>query len=133
MNKNTTTLKDTYGTAYNNYKKGNFKIAETLCYKMLSIDPNFIQSKILLANISAKNRDFIKTKKLLNEAFDMDPNNVSVLNNLGTACRELGETKNAVSYYKKVIKIDPNNPNAYYNLGATCYDLKQFKEAKVYL
>ena len=90
MNKNTTTLKDTYGTAYNNYKKGNFKIAETLCYKILSIDPNFIQSKILLANISTKNRDFIKTKKLLNEAFDMDPNNVSVLNNLGTVYRELG-------------------------------------------
>ena len=112
MNKNSTTLKDTYGTAYNNYKKGNFKTAEILCYKILSIDPNFIQSKILLANISAKNRDFTKTKKLLNEAFDMDRNNVSVLNNLGTACRELGDIKNAVSYYKKVIKIDPNNTNA---------------------
>ena len=48
MNKNTTTLKDTYGIAYNNYKKGNLKTAETLCYKILSIDPNFIQSKILL-------------------------------------------------------------------------------------
>ena len=133
MNKNTTTLKDTYETAYNNYKKGNFKTAETLCYKILSIDPNFIQSKTLLANISAKNRDFIKTKKLLNEAFDMDPNNVSVLNNLGTVYRELGDVKNAVSYYKKVIKIDPNNTNANYNLGATCYDLRQLKEAKIYL
>jgi Tfp pilus assembly protein PilF len=101
MNKNTTTLKETYGTAYNNYKKGNFKTAETLCYKILSIDPNFIQSKILLANISAKSKNLIKTKKLLNEAFDMDPKNVTVLNNLGTTCRQLGEIKNAISYYKK--------------------------------
>ena len=133
MEKNTTSLKDTYGNAYENYKKGNLKIAETLCYKILSIDPNFIQSKLLLANISTKNRDFIKTKKFLNEAIDMQPNNVSVLNNLGTVCKELGETKNAVSYYKKVLQLDPNNTNAYYNLGATCYDLKQLKEAKSYL
>jgi len=133
MEKNTTSLKDTYGNAYENYKKGNLKIAETLCYKILSIDPNFIQSKLLLANISTKNRDFIKTKKFLNEAIDMQPNNVSVLNNLGTVCKELGETKNAVKYYKQAIKIDPNNANAYYNLGAICYDLKQSKEAKVYL
>ena len=44
--KNTTTLKDTYGAAYNNYKKGDLKAAEILCYKILSIDPNFIESKI---------------------------------------------------------------------------------------
>ena len=48
MNNNTTTLKDTYMTAYENYKKGHLKNAETLCYKILSIDPNFLQSKILV-------------------------------------------------------------------------------------
>ena len=47
MNKNITTLKDNYGTAYENYKKGNFKTAEKICYKILSIDPNFFQSKLL--------------------------------------------------------------------------------------
>jgi len=100
---------------------------------MLSIDPNFIQSKLLLANISAQNKDFIKAKKLLKEVIDIQPNNVSALNNLGTACKELGEIKNAVDYFKKVIQIDPNNTNAYYNLGATCYDFKKLHEAKNYL
>ena len=133
MDKNITTLKDTYKTAYDNYKKGSFKVAETLCYKILSIDPNFFQSKLLLANISAKNRDFIKTKKLLDEVIEIQPDNVSALNNLGAACKELGEIKNAVSYYKKVIKINPNNANAYYNLGAICYDSRQLRAAKVYL
>ena len=133
MDKNITTLKDTYGSAYENYRKGDLKTAEMLCYKILSIDPNFIQSKLLLANISAKNKDFIKTKKFLNEAINIQPKNVSALNNLGTVCRELGETKDAVGYYKKVIEIEPNNTNAYYNLGAICYDLKQLREAKKYL
>lgn len=133
MEKNTTTLKDTYNTAYDNYKKGSFEAAETLCYKILSIDPNFIQSKLLLANISAKNKDFIKTKKLLVEVIETQPENLSALNNLGTVCKELGEMKNAVSYYKKAIKINPNNANAYYNLGAISYDSRQLKEAKAYL
>tara|TARA_B100000029_G_scaffold284176_1_gene277858 strand:- start:618 stop:2387 length:1770 start_codon:yes stop_codon:yes gene_type:complete len=131
--KNTQTLKDTYGAAYNNYKKGDLKAAEILCYKILSIDPNFIESKILLANISAKNRNFNETKKLLVEANKQEPKNISVLNNLGTVCRELGETKNAVDYFKKAIEIDPNNANSYYNLGAIHYDVKKFKEAKTLL
>ena len=131
--KNTTTLKDTYGVAYNNYKKGDLKAAEILCHKILSIDPNFIESKILLANISAKNRNFNETKKLLVEAKELEPKNTSVLNNLGTVCRELGEIKNAVDYYKKVIEIDPNNANSYYNIGAIHYDAKKYKEAKTYL
>ena len=131
--KNTKTLKDIYGDAYNNYKKGDLKAAEILCYKILSIDPGFIESKILLANISAKNRNFNETKKLLVEANEKEPKNISVLNNLGTVCRELGEIKNAVDYFKKAIEIDPNNANSYYNLGAIHYDVKKYKEAKTYL
>ena len=131
--KNTTTLKDTYGVAYNNYKKGDLKAAEILCHKIISIDPNFIESKILLANISAKNRNFNETKKILVEAKELEPKNTSVLNNLGTVCRELGEIKNAVDYYKKAIEIDPNNANSYYNIGAIHYDAKKYNEAKNYL
>ena len=133
MNKNNPTLKDTFGTAYQNYRKGDLKTAETLCYKILNINPNYLETKILLANISAKKKNYIQAKQLLNEAIDMEPNNVIILNNLGTACRELGELKNAIDYYKKAIQIEPNNANAHYNLGASCYDLKQLKEAKSYL
>ena len=94
MKENTTTLKDTFIKALQSYQKKNFETAQTLCYKILSIDPNHFESKTLLANISAKNRDFSQAKQLLNEAVDMRPNDVSVLNNLGTACKELGELKN---------------------------------------
>ena len=133
MNKNNLTLKDILVAAYQNYKKGDFKTAEILCYKILNINPNYLEIKILLASISAKEKNYTQSKQLLNEVIDIEPNNVSVLNNLGTACKELGELKNAIDYYKKAIQIDPNNANAHYNLGATCYNLKQLKEAKSYL
>ena len=118
MNRNSTTLKETFEIARQNYSERNFKTAETLCYKILSIDRNHFESKTLLADIFSKTGDFNKAKKLLNEAIDMAPKNVIILNNLGTACKELGELKNAIGYYKKAIQIDPNNANAQYNLGA---------------
>ena len=116
MNKNKQTLRATFETARQNYTKKDFKTAETLCYKILSIDQNHFESKALLADIFSKTGDFNKAKKLLNEAIDIQPHNVSILNNLGTTCKKLGETKNAIGYYEKVIQIDPNNTNAYYNL-----------------
>ena len=110
MQKSKTTLKHTFVEALDNYKKKNFKAAEILCRKILSIDRNDFESKVLLANMSAKNRDYKQAKQLLNEANDVRPNNVSVLNNIGTACKNLGELKNAISYNygrkkeKKIIK-----------------------------
>ena len=116
MNKNSPTLKKTFETARKNYIKKDFKAAETLCYKILSIDHNHFESKALLADILSKVGNFSKAKEFLNEAINIQPNNVSILNNLGTLCKGLGEIKNATSYYKKVIQIDPSNVNANYNL-----------------
>ena len=49
-----------------------------------------------------------EAKELLSKANEIKPNNLSVLNNLGTACKELGDLKKAVSYYEKVIRIRTN-------------------------
>ena len=133
MNRNSPTLKETFESARKNYIKKDFNAAETLCYKILSIDNNHFESKALLADIFSKIGDFNKAKKLLNEAIEIQPNNVSILNNLGTACKKLGETKNAIDCYEKVLQIDPNNTNANYNLGITSYALKELKKAKNYL
>ena len=39
MNKNNPTLKDTFGTAYQNYRKGDLKPADILCNKILNFPP----------------------------------------------------------------------------------------------
>ena len=70
MNRNRSTLKETFETARQNYIKKDFKTAETLCYKILSIDHNHFESKALLADIFSKTGDFNKAKQLLNEAAD---------------------------------------------------------------
>ena len=108
MKKNSLTLKETFLTAIEEYKKKNFKKAETICYKILSIEPNHFDSILLLATISAMSRDFSNAKELLLKAIELQPKNVSALNNLATSYKELGDIKEAENYYEKVIKICKN-------------------------
>ena len=46
------TLKDNFVEAYKNYKNKNLKVAENICNKILSIDPNHTDSLFLLATIT---------------------------------------------------------------------------------
>ena len=126
MNKNNPTLKEIFATAYINYKKKDLNAAENSCYKILNIDPNHFESICLLSDIAAANRNFNKVKELLNKAIEIQPKNVSILNNMGTACKELGQIDTSIKFFEKVLKIDPKNTNAHYNLGAAFYKLKEF-------
>ncbi len=130
MNKNQTTLKETFLIAYQSYKKKNYEEAKAICYKILNIDPNHFDSIILLANLAALNRNFKEAKKLFLQANEVQADNASVLNNLGTTCKELRELDEAIDYYEKVIQINPDNTAANYNLGLIYHERKKLNEAK---
>ena len=63
---------------------------EKIYKKILSIDKNHFDSISLLANIFGVNGDYTKAKEFLNKAIKIQPNNTSILNNLGTASKEMG-------------------------------------------
>ena len=130
MNTKKLTLKDTFVVALNNYKEKKFSVAEDLCNKILSIDSDHFDSLALLSNMYALKKNYKKAKDLMIRADKIKPNNLSVLNNLGTACKELGDNKGAIGYYEKIIKINPNHTNAQYNLGIMFYNLREYKKAK---
>tara|TARA_Y100000590_G_scaffold279132_1_gene313426 strand:- start:686 stop:2449 length:1764 start_codon:yes stop_codon:yes gene_type:complete len=123
-------LKETFAVALENYKKKNFLVTENLCNKILSIDSDHFDSLVLLSNIFAMKADFNKAKEFLFKANEIKPNNLSVLNNLGTAFKELGDIKTSMSFYEKIIKINPQHTNAQFNLGVAFYNLKDLKKAK---
>ena len=124
MNKNNRSLKTIFIEALEHYRKRDLKTAEIVCYKILSIDSNHFDTISLLASIFAVNRNFDKAKELLEKAIKIQPENVSILNNLGTAYKELGKSKEAINFYQKVLGIDPNHANANYNLGLEFYNKK---------
>tara|TARA_B110000438_G_scaffold3049_1_gene3151 strand:+ start:1093 stop:2856 length:1764 start_codon:yes stop_codon:yes gene_type:complete len=133
MEKNTQPLKKIFIEAIEHYKKRDLKAAEVVCYKILSIDQTNFDSISLLANIFAINNDYIKAKEFLLRAAELQPKNKTILNNLGTASKELGELEKAINFYQKVLEIDPNHTNANYNLALIFYKSKELIKAKKYL
>ena len=133
MNKNKQSLKTIFVEALGHYRKKDFKTAEVFCYKILSINSSHFDSISLLANIFAINRNFDKAKEFLEKAIEIQPKNTTILNNLGTAHKELGKPKEAINFYQKVLEIDSNHPNANFNLGIVFYKFKELKKAKNYL
>ena len=123
MNKNNQTLKETFAKALESYKKRDFKNAEIYCYKILSIDPNHLDSMSLLANIAAISKNFNKAIELLNKLVQIHPNNIIAIHNLGSAYKDLGKLDEAIKYYKKVLEKEPLHTNAHYNLGMVFYKL----------
>ena len=128
--KSNLSIKENFLIAVENYKKNNFLIAENICNKILSIDAHHFESLVLLSNIFAINRNYVKAKDFLIKANKIKANNLSVLNNLGTAFKELGNLKEAVSFFEKVIKMNPDHTNANYNLGIIFFNATEFKKAK---
>ncbi len=133
MKKNGETLKATFAGALVKYKKGEYKDAEILCNKILSIDPFHFDSLSMLANINGAYRNFEKAIEFLNKAKEIQPKNTIVIHNLGSAHKEIGKLKEAVDFYNKVLEIDPNHVNANYNLGLVFQKQSDLKKAKNYL
>ena len=133
MNKNKQSLKTIFAEALEYYKQKDFKTAEIFCYKILSINSNHFDSLSLLSNLFAINRNYNKAKEFLEKASKIQPGNTTILNNLGTAYKELGKSEKAITFYQKVLDINSNHVNANYNLGVIFYELKELKRAKNYL
>ena len=72
MNKNIKTLKTDFAEAFKHYKNKNFKNAEITCYKILSIDPNHLDSISLLGSISALNKNFDKAQEFMHKILKID-------------------------------------------------------------
>ena len=62
---NINTIKQKFDAAFENQKKGNFKIAEKIYKDILEIYPNHFQSIGLLGVLSLQNKDFQQTQALV--------------------------------------------------------------------
>jgi len=75
-------------------------------------------------------QDINSAQKILNSLLNENPGDSDVLNFLGIIKLNLGEYKDAVSLFEKVLFIREQHPFAHYNLGMCYYFLKQPDEAK---
>lgn len=71
-----------------------------------------------------------KAKSLLLTLRKLQPTNAELLCNLGSACRQLGESSEAEALYREASKIDPDQAQSVVGLGWLAYDQRQFKTAR---
>ena len=128
-NKNST-IKKNIVLAFQNHKKNNFKVAESIYKKILKLNPNHFDSIFLLGSLLLQTKNYDKAIQLLNKAIQIKPDYADAYHNLGLAFLELGEFKKAMDYSKKAIQTQHSHVEAYNNLGNVFKELREFSKAK---
>jgi len=70
--------------------------------------------------------------RLYEIALEIDPKNVSLLNRLGVAHRQLGRRHKALSCFKKALLLNADDPGLHLNTGNILGDLQRFAEADIH-
>lgn len=92
-------------------------------------NPKDKELRLTEANIYYKIGDIETFKKQLGKISKKERKNVNVLYNLGVVSAQSNQEKEAIKFYKRIIKINPNYINAYVNLSAIILN-KEFEIIK---
>jgi len=109
-------IEETFESAVQNHKKNNFKIAEKLYKKILSVNPDHFRSIFLLGSLSAQIKNLDSAKQLLQKAIQINSNYAEAHYNLGIAQDSLERLEEAILSYTKAIELKPNYPKFYEGL-----------------
>ena len=89
-------------------------------------DNNLILSR---ANAAVIARDFSLAARLYKSLLNEKPNDIKLLNSLGSVYQKSGNDENALSIYKKILAIEPGNTDAAINLGGIYRRLKRYDDS----
>lgn len=131
-------LRNEYMEAYKNLsilllKLQDYENVIKYCLQAGGIDKEEYLYDFLAATAYMKNREFAKATEPLKIALSKSPNNLSILNSLGTCYMAQGMAGEAISTYEQALKIDDRNTMAYYNIGSAYQILQKHDIACEYL
>lgn len=105
------------------HKSGNIGVARNAYIQILNAAPNTPDALHLLGVTYYQTGDYKQSVALIGKAIELNPHNVSYLNNIGNALIGLNKLDTAVIYYKKAIALDPSYIEAINNCGAALNEL----------
>ena len=130
MNTENLKIRQIFTLAYENHRKSNLKLAESLYNKILKIDSNHTDTIFLLGTLFLQKKEFQNAIELFHKVLAINSNHVNAIHNLGFASIEIGKPKEAKELLKKVIQMQPKHLDAHYNLGNVYKHLGEFQEAE---
>ncbi|MGA3293751.1 MAG: tetratricopeptide repeat protein [Candidatus Acidiferrales bacterium] len=90
------------------------------------------QKEVMRAQILMARKDYAGAVKAYEDLLKDDPKNAEMLNSVGIAYQELGDSPHAEHYYKRALHADKNFASAINNLGALEYSKKHYGKAIKY-
>ncbi|GEC78196.1 tetratricopeptide repeat protein [Flavobacterium aquatile] len=91
--------------------------AKTAITDARKANPDDVSLIVTEADLYYKLKDIDTYKRLVNEALVKNPNDASLVFNLGVVSNSANQFEEAGKYYRKAIELDPNFIDAYLNLA----------------
>lgn len=114
------------------YLSGEYSFSENTLSAVLDKIPDDIESLLILAEISFKDKKYEKTIEFCNKVIKLKPNFYDVLLNMGIAYNEWGKHEKAIECFEKILKIKPDDYRTLHVMGSTYRDAKNFDKALEY-
>ena len=130
MEKKNKEINQILGLAYENHRKGNLKLAESLYKKILKLDPENFEANFLLGTLSIQTKNYNDSIYFLNKCLEVNSNHANSNQNLGFVWLEMGDYKKSMHFFNKAIEIEPNHVDANFNLGNVYKQLRNYKKAQ---
>ena len=111
------------------HQLGEYAQAESAYLSILKQSSQHFDALQLLGTLYAQTRRFDQAALYLNQALNIQPKNVSVLNNLGYASKELGKFDLAIKCFNKALELKPDYSEAYNNRGNALKDFQKIESA----
>ena len=118
------------GKARCQLKMGSAKDAEETLKAGVKADEHSIEAKVALASVYETRKDFMESKIQLDDAYMLDPKNLSVVEGQAVELDDEGKTKEAVDKYKEALALDPSNIDLHTKLAHAYGILNDFDNAK---
>lgn len=97
---------------------GNSDEAKNHIIDVLRLNPKDVWGLILLGNIYSKHENDKETaERFYIRAYEINPNDQFLLNNIGALYADKGQYPESIKYFEKAIEVDETYPNAYYGLA----------------
>ncbi len=98
------------------FQKGKFSLAEIFYKKAVASQPEHFEANYNLGKIYWHQKDFKKSIKYLQTAYDLNPQN-EIMFHIATCYENMEVFKKSLSLYSNVIKNDPDYADVYLNVG----------------
>jgi tetratricopeptide (TPR) repeat protein len=109
--------------------EGRLMEAESICRRMLDVQPNLPEAEHLLGVIAHQNGKLSDAIEHVQHAIRMAPQVALFHANLGEMLRLAGRPRLAAAQARRALEIEPTMPMALSNLGVALYELKEYEEA----